>query len=1414
MVEKASVLVLKNSQKSNLSEDSNREQHSGPAAVKPPLTSHSVRVQALADKSNLAARESNAPPSVLPAADFSMEGASDKAGPSGKDPVISSTYLLSPLRTLKESIPDYGRDYITAHDLVEAYNTLSNRIRVHIDLISSDETPSFLTIFKTNTFDIIECLTRDIRRSLPNPFESQRSLLSFAGLSCESEGSPNDEDLRTMIDDATLCQHALRFASDIFTFPALYSCFTDIQLTSLLRDIMSFCTTSAANILNLPKLRAMAIWTLKVQQLPTPILVSLKAEIISTLRSSISHQSGEGTSKLDAFKAIHCILNSHPDFVSSFTALLPLVLQHLTCDSPEVQLHAALALSSFASAKCQFSSSGIVPLKQASEHIKTFIDDQASQRNSSQSESRLISSFSGALADGTEWRRHGPSFVLTAISCFLVLLDHSFFVHPRSVKVVLAVLQKCAGHKHKSVCHIQAEVWKILFWAFSRIPLALDEVLPNGKPGLRERAYRLVCEDLRGDRRLCLIAVLLGRDNSKSTTRSEVDVQRAIDAVDKLFKVGDSTSSDHAVAILSRMVSGIGAPLRSIHHDVEQECFARTLVEGTLLSQTTRELKVPAVKISIDQLRSLSEQEVLRNWQALSALWVSMVQRDLSRGQVLSPEIIEIWQALLLVHGEITPGEQHLSASSTFSRQSASIVAGFRVELDGLDKQRLYLSSIWKLWSVMKNVFTPTWLSHPAEKMLASLLRTQFILADGKVKELWSQLCSDLISVGIPTLLHILHMRSAKQEGKEITRQLWLLLALNGPLTNDQENWEDLLQFLIMPFSVWDMSPQEFDIWKDIFQRAFEIAAKTSKAVESVISRFLSLFKDVKLASLKASSRTLHWLLLQVTTSTGYLTDITLLSMIDDCMFSSYASHVEAKAQALEILRVIGGLIPAIGHSEIVGFLSTLQQGMSRWIADENKLLEDHEDKELVDILYKPSLQLLAKVEPSIEVLQSVATFMHSVFVRIRGDGPLLFHDFWRATYHTRKDILQEDYPLPIRLCLKSWSDITADSLADDISLDSGSQSLRSFIIPDSQSMGELESVEADFTFDLSCINEDGPFHVVTYDYSKLAGADAVSMPSSQAIASGEGSDHEPAGTSPAENNCTRNNITADEGNLGPMKPGPSTFPELFASVVKRSADNELPRTPKRPRTNIFGGKFEGGPSNARSKGLSRREYYAKSFATEPLTQEPSPYVVPPRSASQERRLKGDTPSWIEKAHIPRAIHEQETMATSDDCDYDSWEQGLSADDLRQVREELQHHSDLEVVLDSEDHPSYTELDTEPMTELDDSEDGHDVLSPSLGDYPLQSKRRRRSQTAPELSPTSHSISAQPLRRNQTTPLERQKSSAQLEALQQAYAIVADTGTSQIDVQDIMQARRLANQINQILDEQMFTKVVDGKRPP
>jgi len=95
-----------------------------------------------------------------------------------------------------------------------------------------------------------------------------------------------------------------------------------------------------------------------------------------------------------------------------------------------------------------------------------------------------------------------------------------------------------------------------------------------------------------------------------------------------------------------------------------------------------------------------------------------------------------------------------------------------------------------------------------------------------------------------------------------------------------------------------------------------------------------------------------------------------------------------------------------------------------------------------VATLYTKSLDLLALLEPSISVLNAVSIFVQSVFVRVRGNGPLVFHDFWRRTYHKRLDIPKKEYPISIQGCLKAWSDFCEDSLADGVSLESASQNV------------------------------------------------------------------------------------------------------------------------------------------------------------------------------------------------------------------------------------------------------------------------------------------------------------------------------------------------------------------------------------
>lgn len=228
----------------------------------------------------------------------------------------TTTYFSSPIRTLTLSIKDPGHECISIHDLVEAYNVLSTRIRSLNRQL--DEASPFMSVFKERSSDIAYCLGRDIRRILPNPFKEQSYQHSFVGHSYFTDDSSDDEEVQLLTENDLLCQYALRFASDLFTFRAMHSYFAgtkfcfrlfflaekslDFELTDLLRAALSPCIKLSRPLFNSRKICTLAIWALGNQRLPFPALFSARSDIVSTLMNSLSLDVGGSMGKLDALQ--------------------------------------------------------------------------------------------------------------------------------------------------------------------------------------------------------------------------------------------------------------------------------------------------------------------------------------------------------------------------------------------------------------------------------------------------------------------------------------------------------------------------------------------------------------------------------------------------------------------------------------------------------------------------------------------------------------------------------------------------------------------------------------------------------------------------------------------------------------------------------------------------------------------------------------------------------------------------------------------------------------------------------------------------------------------------------------------------------------------------------------------------------
>lgn len=258
----------------------------------------------------------------------------------------------------------------------------------------------------------------------------------------------------------------------------------------------------------------------------------------------------------------------------------------------------------------------------------------------------LLSMLNAAITDDPAWRGKGPAFAIGVTSCIVVLLGHLFFSSPRSLKLVFSVLRLCAGHRRDNIRAIHPEMWRLLIWAFARIPITFDPQERPGNQSLRQDtrgpAFCVVRQELKHGIGTGLIDVLR-RANGAGKQREE-DVARVLGVVADLVKSDHVPSRDAGSAILCRLIASIGSPSLDRKHEGERRDvrFSRALIDGQLLSKSTREIRLTATETDtlIPELPPLSEEEVNHHWTPLSDIWVFVAQQRLDLGLDLTVSLI------------------------------------------------------------------------------------------------------------------------------------------------------------------------------------------------------------------------------------------------------------------------------------------------------------------------------------------------------------------------------------------------------------------------------------------------------------------------------------------------------------------------------------------------------------------------------------------------------------------------------------------------------------------------------------------------------------------------------------------------------------------------------------------------------
>ena len=142
--------------------------------------------------------------------------------------MLDVKFFSSPLDTLLESIHDRDAEYLSIHDLIEAYSAISTRIRSQVDIImAARQPPPALAFLGEHTSSLTRALRRDILRCFVDPSHDLRTTPP-PGESFSSDASMTDHEIQYARDLSAVCHYSLRLLSDIFSFKLLYSLFQSV----------------------------------------------------------------------------------------------------------------------------------------------------------------------------------------------------------------------------------------------------------------------------------------------------------------------------------------------------------------------------------------------------------------------------------------------------------------------------------------------------------------------------------------------------------------------------------------------------------------------------------------------------------------------------------------------------------------------------------------------------------------------------------------------------------------------------------------------------------------------------------------------------------------------------------------------------------------------------------------------------------------------------------------------------------------------------------------------------------------------------------------------------------------------------------------------------------------------------------
>lgn len=270
--------------------------------------------------------------------------------------------------------------------------------------------------------------------------------------------------------------------------------------------------------------------------------------------------------------------------------------------------------------------------------VRSFIESQTCRKKTT--EVRLPAVIMSAIEVMKAPRTgDGPTWAVCVLTSLTVLSDAYLFSHAPTLKLVISSLAVAATNKRTAVRELQPLVWRCLVWAFSRLSADLHQMRDgeDDAKGMKERAFRVIIQELGGGNAIAVSALLLCSEGDPEPTADSVP--KVLGIVKDLIGSDKKHSRHEGVAILTRLLSLIGAHCGSKAIDVDQNTFVtRELVNGAILHCRWEELGRLVDSLAppaIDSIRQLSEDEIIKHWDALVDIWTVVVRSSIRDSDIM-----------------------------------------------------------------------------------------------------------------------------------------------------------------------------------------------------------------------------------------------------------------------------------------------------------------------------------------------------------------------------------------------------------------------------------------------------------------------------------------------------------------------------------------------------------------------------------------------------------------------------------------------------------------------------------------------------------------------------------------------------------------------------------------------------------